>query len=296
MKQLLLSIITLFVATASAFAGKYTIKEIPNVQVADASKYTSNPDNILSPAAVSEIDHLCDSLHTAGKAQIAVVVVEDIDSHDVFTFAHTLFSEWGVGGKKADNGLGILLVVNKREIRFVTGYGLEGILPDALCKRIQQLFMVEHLSRGDYDRGMVEGVKAVAQIISTDGEESFEDELTTEDLILFCIAFSLFAVAVLLLAWLGVYISRKCPNCGGHTLQHTNSYKIASNRQFDTMEHHYRCSKCGFTRTTSERVYKPNGGIYVGGGGFRGGGFGGGSFGGGFGGGSFGGGGAGSRF
>ena len=88
----------------------------------------------------------------------------------------------------------------------------------------------------------------------------------------------------------------KCPNCGEHTLQRTHSDKIASNRQYDTMEHHYICSKCGFSRTTTERVYKPSGGVYVGGGGFRGGGFGGGSFGGGFGGGSFGGGGAGSRF
>ena len=296
MKRLVIAVILILVAITSAFGGRYTIKEIPNVQVADASKYTSNPDNILSPAAVAEIDRMCDSLHTAGKAQIAVVVVEDIDSNDVFTFAHTLFSEWGVGGKKADNGLGILLVVDKREIRFVTGYGLEGILPDALCKRIQHRFMVEHLSHGDYDQGMVEGLRAVAQIIATDGESSFEEELTAEDLILFSIAFSLFAVAILLLAWLGIWISRKCPNCGEHTLQHTNSYKVASNRQFDTMEHHYRCSKCGFTRTTTEKIYKPSGGIYVGGGGYRGGGFGGGSFGGGFGGGSFGGGGAGSRF
>ena len=296
MKQLLLTIITLFAVSTSVFAGSYTVKEIPNVQIADASKYTSNPDNILSEAAVSAINLACDSLHTAGKAQIAVVVVEDIDSGDVFSFAHTLFSEWGVGGKKADNGLGILLVTAQREIRFVTGYGLEGILPDALCKRIQQQFMVEHLARGDYDTGMVEGIKAIAQIISTNGEATLEEELTTEDLILFCIAFSLFAVAIILLAYFGVWMSRKCPNCGEHTLQRTHSDKIASNRQYDTMEHHYRCSKCGFLRTTTEKVYKPSGGIYVGGGGYRGGGFGGGSFGGGFGGGSFGGGGAGSRF
>ena len=107
MKQLLLSIITVFAATSSVFAGKYTVKDIPNVQLSNATHYTSNPDNILSEAAVSAINLACDSLHTAGKAQIAVVVVEDIDSGDVFSFAHTLFSEWGVGGKNIRN-LGFL--------------------------------------------------------------------------------------------------------------------------------------------------------------------------------------------
>ena len=294
MKRLLILAIAIFATTASAFGGRYTVNQIPNVQVADASRYTSNPDNILSHDAVSKIDQICDSLHTAGKAQIAVVVVEDIDSDDLFTFAHTLFSEWGVGGREADNGLGVILVTGMREIRFVTGYGLEGILPDALCKRIQQRYMVEHLARGDYDQGMVSGIEAVAEVISSNGEASFEQE-TDEELIEFMIVFVLFAVAIILIAIVAVWASRKCPKCGNHTLRLTHSENLQSTRKYDLMAHHYHCSTCGYNRTTQEKVYKQTGGIYVGGGGSRGG-FGGGSFGGGFGGGSFGGGGAGSRF
>ena len=161
MKRFFVVTLALLCYVATALAGRYSVQDIPNVQLRDASRYTSNPDNILSSSAVAAIDRACDSLHSAGKAQIAVVVVEDIDSDDVFSFAHSLFSSWGVGGRESDNGLGILLVTEKREIRFVTGYGLEGILPDALCKRIQQRYMVEHLAAGDYSTGMVEGVAAV---------------------------------------------------------------------------------------------------------------------------------------
>ena len=292
MRRLLTFIAALFALSAPVFAGKYTVKEIPNVQVANAAAYTSNPDNILSTDAVAAINRACDSLHTAGKAQIAVVVVEDIATGDVFSFAHTLFSEWGVGDKEADNGLGILLVTEKREIRFVTGYGLEGILPDAICKRIQQQYMVEHLAKGDYSRGMVEGIAAIAHIISSDGEIVAEDELSEEELMYFLAAFGLFSLAVIVVAIFGIWASRKCPKCGKHTLKHTHSENIASNRKYDLMEHHHKCSTCGFTRTTQEKVYKQSGGIYVSGGGYSGGSF----SGGGFGGGSFGGGGAGSRF
>lgn len=293
MKRLLTTIIAILAISASVFAGKYTVKDIPNVQLADATAYTSNPDNILSPAAVAAINKACDSLHTAGKAQIAVVVVEDIDSDDLFSFAHTLFSEWGVGGREADNGLGVILVTEKREIRFVTGYGLEGILTDAMCKRIQQRYMVEHLAKGDYDSGMVNGIAAIAQVISADGHTYIDDDLSEDELAQFITVFTLFIIIIIALAVLFVWLSRKCPKCGKHTLKMTHTEKLASNRKYDLMEYHYHCSTCGHSKRKQEKIYKQSGGIYVGGG--RGG-FGGSSFGGGFGGGSFGGGGAGSRF
>ena len=126
MKRLFTAMILLLTVSVGISAKPYAINDIPNVQLADCSRYTSSPDGILSEGAVAEIDRICDSLHTAGIAQIAVVAVRDIASDDVFTFAHKLFSSWGVGSEKNDNGLGIILVLDKREIRFVTGYGLLG--------------------------------------------------------------------------------------------------------------------------------------------------------------------------
>ena len=166
MKRIVVILALILATFEFASARPYQVDEIPNVQLSNRHRYTSNPDKILSAEAVREIDLACDSLRTKGIAQIAVVAVRDIASDDVFTFAHELFSSWGVGLDKADNGLGIILVLDKREIRFVTGYGLEGVLPDAICKRIQQQYMVEPLGRGDYDIGMTAGVAAVANLLS----------------------------------------------------------------------------------------------------------------------------------
>jgi len=90
---------------------------------------------------------------------------DDIAGGDVFDFAIDLFSAWGVGQARNDNGLGILLVKDRREIRFVTGGGLEGVLPDAICKRIQLKYMLPAFRQGDYSLGMVQGVEAVSQLL-----------------------------------------------------------------------------------------------------------------------------------
>ena len=161
-----ITILCLLLACAlPALAGTYRADEIPNVQRMDRRRYVSDPDGILSPAAVAHIDSVCASLRERGLAQVAVVAVDDIAGGDTFSFAVDLFRSWGVGSAKSNNGLGILLVKDLREIRFVTGGGLEGILPDALCKRIQLNYMLPAFREGDYSAGMVSGVGAAATIL-----------------------------------------------------------------------------------------------------------------------------------
>ncbi len=301
MKRTLILLLLVISTTSAALARSYKIDEVPNVQLADSRRFTSNPDNILSNGAVAEIDRACDSLRQRGYAQIAVVAIEDIEGGDVFGFAHALFSRWGVGGKESNNGLGVLLVTNQREIRFVTGFNLEGTLTDARCRRIQQNYMVEHLSKGDYDAGMVEGIRAIAELLAAGGErwDDAEDAEALNALIGFATAAVLILVLMVVAICISEYYSRRCPKCHKHTLQKQPSQILSSNRQFDLYLQTFVCTECGHVKQTQVKEYKANGGtIFVGGGGFgRGGGFGGGGFGGGsWGGGGFGGGGAGSRF
>lgn len=200
-----------------------------------------------------------------------------------------------MGLDKADNGLGIILVLDKREIRFVTGYGLEGVLPDAICKRIQQQYMVEPLGRGDYDKGMTAGVAAVANLLSNGELPAYsEDELTNNDIFftLGCmlLLFAVFAIS----SYRTQRAKRRCPKCGKYDLRQSNQQIIKDTHSLQLVSRTYICPHCGNSITRNEQIDK-GGFIIIGGGGFgghRGGGFGGGGFGGG----GFGGGGAGSRF
>lgn len=283
----------------------HTVSSLVNVQREDARRYTANPDGILSPSAVDALDTACDSLRRKGVAQISVVVVDDIDPADTFTFAHRLFSEWGVGSSSSSNGLGILLSTAQREIRFVTGDGLEGIMTDAVAKRIQQQFMVEPFSRGDYDTGLVKGMEAVASVLSggeiTDDNMEYDPDGGKMVLLAFTLTMFFFVLLVIVIA---VASTRKrCPSCGKRKMKAVKRELIATGLIYDIVRVDYLCKACGHRETRDEKVGKndgggthaggPRGGFY---GGFGGGSFGGGHMGGGFGGGHFGGGGAGSRF
>lgn len=311
MRKFILTILCfgmLFPLLASA-ASPYGVEEIPNVQIGNRYQFTSNPDGVLSPSAVAEIDSLCYALRHRALAQVAVVAVEDIRGDDLFSFAHTLFSQWGVGRADSDNGLGIILVVDRREVQFVTGPGLEGVLPDALCKRIQMRYMLPYFREGDYSAGMVAGVRAVASVL--EGSEldlgGNDDFRAGDDLPVWAVFLIVFLVIIVPLGVIlvGYYRSRRCPRCHAFALVQESRELIKQTEHYNLFEYTYRCSNCGFVvkrQSKSAREdnnnHRGGGGMWIGGfGGGLGGGRGsGGGFGGGFGGGSFGGGGAGSRW
>ena len=281
-------------------AKEYTIKEIPMVHLQDRTRYVSNPDNILSASAVATMDSILFALEQKTGIQTLVVVVTGIEGGDCFDFAYRLGKEMGVGQKERDNGLVILLSTDERCIQFATGYGLEGILPDAICKRIQSRYMVEHLGKEDWDTGMVEGIRAVNGYL--DGSMENIDSNEEEDMTPLYI-FGAFMLGGLGLFGWAVWSQNRCPKCKKHQIQRISSNILSRANGFITEETTYICKNCGHTFTRNSKTSDPNfrgprGGsgptIFMGGGGFggRGGGFSRGSFGGG----SFGGGGAGSRF
>ena len=278
-----------------ANAKVYKVGDVPMVHLADRTRYVSNPDGILSASSVATIDSLLFALEEKTGIQVLVAVLGNIEGGDCFEFAYRLGKENGVGQKERDNGLVVLLSTGERCVRFATGYGLEGVMPDAICKRIQQQYMVEHFANGDWDAGMVAGMRAVCGVL--DGSmENLGDEDDGENLVALVIFMTMIfgGLAVILFA---VWYSSRCPKCRKHNIQRIDSQTIRGVDGCPMLVTTYICKNCGHTftkrsKTVNSSGHGPHGGVIIGGGGFgRGGGFGGS-----FGGGSFGGGGAGSRF
>ncbi|MDE5695346.1 MAG: TPM domain-containing protein, partial [Alistipes sp.] len=245
MKRFLLTVL-LAAAAATAGARTWRTDEVPNVQLADRTRYVSNPDAILSPAAVARIDSLCGALRAQGLAQVAVAALDDIEGGDPFSFAMRLFGGWGVGRRDVDNGLGILLVRDLHEIRFVTGPGLEGVLPDALCKRIQLNFMLPYFREDNYDAGMVAGVAAVAELLSSGeldfGPEPDEDDLPFWQLLLII---GIFAGILGLLLWMVQRAGKRCPRCGKPSLAYRDKQVLSVTPKEELFEYTYVCTECG---------------------------------------------------
>lgn len=278
-----------------AVAKVYKPADIKPVHLEDRNRYVCNPDGILSRSAVDRIDAAFRTIEDSTGIQTLVAVVTDIDPDDCFEFAHQLGEKVGVGRSSSDNGLVILLSTGERCIQFATGYGIEGVLPDALCKRIQERYMNRYFADDKWDEGMVAGAEALKEILLK-GEYADDNEFGANEAIA---AVSVLAGILIFLVVLIVYIdrrSRKCPKCGHVALKQVSVSTISRNNGVKKELITLKCSHCGFITSRNRTSYYSTGGHgggpHVGGG--RG--FGGGSIGGSYGGGHFGGGGAGSRF
>ncbi len=68
--------------------------------------------------------------------QIVIVTIKSVGEYVINDVALKILREWGVGQKGKDNGVVILAAMQDRKVWISTGYGVEGALPDLLCKRI----------------------------------------------------------------------------------------------------------------------------------------------------------------
>ena len=298
-KTLILLIITLL--CASIEAKEYKVDEIPIVHLQNKTRYVSNPDNILSESSVMEIDTTLYSLEQSTGIQALVVVVSGIEGGDCFDFAHQLGEKNGIGEKKRDNGIVVLLSTDERCIQIATGYGIEGALPDALCKRIQSKYMLPYFKDNEWDKGMVAGIKAIKGYL--DGSMQKEDVEEDDDITIILTIITIF-VFIIIGALFTVWWKRRCPVCKKHNIQRVSSNVISIKNGIKVEAVTYKCLNCGHIFIRNEESVQDNDnneGTHMGGGtrfgGVGGFGSGGGGFSGGcYGGGSFGGGGAGSRF
>lgn len=308
MKRIALSLLLFlgWCAVMQTEAREYKVEDIPLVHLQDRTRYVSNPDGILSNDAVAVMDTILYGLERETGIQTLVVAVEQIEGGDCFDFAYQLGSKNGVGEKGKDNGLVVLLVTEERCIQFATGYGLEGVLPDAVCKQIQVRYMNKYLGEGNWDAGMLAGIQAISRQLDGTGEPPVPRKEEETDYLLLIILICCFIIVPTLL-WFSVRQRKRCPQCHKHTLRQLSIRTISRMNGIRTEEIVLHCTNCGHIVRRQRQVRDEddfhhrggNGGPFLGGpffgggfGGSGGGGFSGGSFGGG----SFGGGGAGSKF
>ncbi|MCC8186993.1 MAG: TPM domain-containing protein [Bacteroides sp.] len=236
------------------------------MRLVDGDNYVSNPDGILYPVEVDRINRILKGLEDSHSMEVAVVAVHSIGYSDSREFATELFNHWGIGKKEDDNGLLILLVTEpvQRSVVFETGYGLEGILTDAVCYRLQQDYMIPAMKEEKYSEGMLKGVEGVAEYLKASDYErkSFMDASSssssekTEEVISILIGVLLWGVLIgLIVYWVRSAKRRrqKCPKCTKATF-HREKLEILAPATYTStglQKETRRCSSCGYLEEVS---------------------------------------------
>lgn len=126
--------------------------------------------NLLSPAEKQAISQRILNLHNAGKGQIGVVIVPTTGQEDIFDYSMRIADAWQLGSAKRDNGLLMTIAINDRRIQILTGYGLEGVLPDIVAGRIINDQITPYFKQGQYAQGIDAGLAEIERILNLDPE------------------------------------------------------------------------------------------------------------------------------
>lgn len=126
--------------------------------------------NLLSAAEKQAISQKILQLHEQGKAQIGVVIVPTTGQEDIFDYAMRVAEKWQLGSAKRDNGILMAIAVNDRRIQILTGYGLEGIMPDIIVSRIIRNQITPYFKQAQYAQGIEAGLNEISNILNQDPE------------------------------------------------------------------------------------------------------------------------------
>ncbi|HPG12651.1 MAG TPA: TPM domain-containing protein, partial [Chitinophagaceae bacterium] len=153
MRKYLLILLLLFSTGAYAQIGKY-VPDKPNTLVSDAT-------GTLTAYQKSELERKLVDYDDSTSNQIAVVIIPTTGPYSESEVALEILRQWGVGNKKTNNGVVLLVAKDDRKVRIETGYGLEGAIPDITAKSIIDNFIVPNFKANNYYRGLDEGTNAL---------------------------------------------------------------------------------------------------------------------------------------
>ncbi len=173
MKQKILIFSFFFSFLSFHLFSAWTPETVPDPKKEPGAGYVADPDNYLSHQSINDLNTICRRIENETGVQYAIVVLENIDyKWDAFKFGVDLFTHWGIGEKGKDNGLLLLIVMGTRDWRFITGYGLEGLLTDALLKSLGEGFIVPYFREGLYDTGLIKVSEKIEEIVTSEDAES----------------------------------------------------------------------------------------------------------------------------
>jgi uncharacterized protein len=129
--------------------------------------YVSDLAGVVQAATKSKLEALCTELEQKTGAQMAIVTVHSLEGESVENYAVDLYKQLGIGSKKDDRGVLLLVSPDERKYRIEVGYGLEPVINDARAGDVGRS-MVPFLRQGDYSSAIETAAWQLAKYIADD--------------------------------------------------------------------------------------------------------------------------------
>lgn len=143
--------------------------------------------------------------------QLVSLMIATLDGYPLEDYSFEVAETNKIGTKENSNGLLFLVVKNDRKMRIEVGYGLEGVLPDALASSIIRNEVAPYFRKDEYYAGINSGLDAIIAAIGGEYKSQFKE---TSEGISFTLIIILFITIILIMSFLPS--SRRIGGPGGY--------------------------------------------------------------------------------
>ena len=165
----LLTVLVLVLMAVPAFA--VALPDAPTGYVYDGA-------NVLSSSTESYIERTGSALAEACGAEVVVATVDFTDGEDIADYAYDLFNKWGIGDKKANNGLLILLSIGAEDYYAEPGVGLTDVFTGGVLDAMLYDYLEDDFAAKDYDSGVKKVYARAVEILENHYSVSYSTGTT----------------------------------------------------------------------------------------------------------------------
>ncbi|HEY9097606.1 MAG TPA: YgcG family protein [Thiobacillus sp.] len=135
------------------------------VAVPELSRRVTDLTGTLSNQQADVLESKLATFEAKKGSQIAILIVPTTEPEDIAQYGIRVADQWKIGREKIDDGLILIVAKNDRKLRIEVGYGLEGVIPDAIAKRVIAETITPYFKAGDFNGGIEAGILQLMGLI-----------------------------------------------------------------------------------------------------------------------------------
>lgn len=138
-----------------------------NVKDIHPTGYVTDLASVIPADTKTRLENLCTELEQKTGAQMAIVTVRSLENETVEQYGNELYKQLGVGSKKENRGVLLLVAPTERKYWTEVGYGLEPVINDARAGDAGRL-MRSYFLQGNYSAGIEAAAWQLAKYVADD--------------------------------------------------------------------------------------------------------------------------------
>ncbi|EHN8909273.1 MULTISPECIES: TPM domain-containing protein [Enterobacteriaceae] len=157
------------------FTGFISFVQAEQIEVPVMTGHLTDPAELLTPYEHDLLRGIIEGNNKNTGTEVGVLVIPSTGDDTIEQFATKVFDEWRLGDVKRNDGVLLLVAWQDRKVRIEVGYGLEGVITDAIAGRIIKNEIIPQFKQGSLINGIKSGVESINGLINHQASSEFQE-------------------------------------------------------------------------------------------------------------------------